>query len=75
MISTGICVTSIAVMFFPGEGQVVFARAVFTLSSIAFELGSSSTTRTCLTWHLHQQSDGFRVSVGEPNISAGCYVW
>ncbi|MDE2833304.1 MAG: MFS transporter [Bacteroidota bacterium] len=39
MISTGICVTSIAVMFFPGEGQVVFARTVFTLSSIAFELG------------------------------------
>ena len=40
MISTGICVAGSALMFFPGEGQVVFALAVFTLSNIAFELGN-----------------------------------
>ena len=38
MICTAICVAGSVLLFFPGEGQVVFALVIFTISNIAFEL-------------------------------------
>lgn len=38
MLTTAVCAAGSALLFFPTEGQVVFALVVFTISNIAFEL-------------------------------------
>ena len=40
LVSTIICVAGSALLFFPLEGQVVFALVVFTICNIAFEMGN-----------------------------------